>query len=79
MSEHEPICIGEKVCGRCGKTKNVLEFGADSRNLDGLQGCCRHCCCKANHNTPSQRRRRRRAQERARLVYQGEHFGIELS
>lgn len=35
-----------KVCPRCGKTKLLVQFGADSRSESGLDRYCKDC-----HNT----------------------------
>ena len=53
MAAHEPVCVGFKVCAKCGEAKRALAFQASSENRDGLCGCCRECRLKTQKKSPS--------------------------
>ena len=38
----------EKLCGRCGKRKSIMEFYRHSRMPDGLQDRCKICSKKSS-------------------------------
>ncbi len=62
MPHHEPVCVGEKTCTRCGETKHVLAFSVEPRMLDGLKSWCRDCCYEVANKT-----RRRKARKEGTL------------
>lgn len=43
MTNHEPICVGAKVCKTCNRELPVLFFSANKRCKDGLSPNCRDC------------------------------------
>lgn len=40
---HEPVCIGVKVCPRCGIQRQVTEFSVERRRTDGRSIYCKVC------------------------------------
>lgn len=41
--KHEPLCVGEATCIKCGETKHVLAFCVNRHSVNGLNNLCRDC------------------------------------
>lgn len=50
MAAHEPVCIGFKVCAKCGESKRALAFSVQKRSSDGLCHECRDCRRAGSHS-----------------------------
>lgn len=54
-----------KTCKKCGNTKELTQFYADSHYRDGLKGTCKACCNAASMRWASDNRKRSRSNKAA--------------
>lgn len=72
----------EKICTKCGHTKNMSEFYKDQRHLDGLQSHCKKCFShkrKVYQNTEKGKKAHRKGDIKYRRTKKGKEANRKAS